>query len=259
MLMSQTAHGLHPHETLQRAEGTRGMLTGQGVAIAGAGRGLGRAAALALGAAGAHVVAASRTRSEVQEVAAAIERAGGQATAVAADAADEAGAARIVETALAVAGRLDLLLVCAGAALIKPLPEVTLAEWEHVLAMNARAVFLTNRAALRPMLAAGTGLIVNVASRVALTGAPDVAVYAAAKAAVIGFSRALAQEVRPRGIRVVCLAPGPMDTPMRWAATPAFDPARLLAPEDVVDLVLYLARRPTVVLDDPVVPVSVRL
>lgn len=153
----------------------------------------------------------------------------------------------------------ELLLVCAGAALIKPLPDVSLAEWEHQFAMNTRSVFLTNRAALRPMLAAGRGLVVNVASRAGITGAPNVTAYTAAKGAVIGFSRALALEVKAQGVRVACLAPAPMDTPMRWAATPTFDPSRLISTDAVVDLVLYLTRHPEVTLEDPVVPISIRL
>lgn len=109
------------------------------------------------------------------------------------------------------------------------------------------------------MFAARRGLIINVASRAGVTGAPNVTGYTAAKAAVIGFSRALALEVKLRGIRVACLAPAPMDTPMRWAATPDFDSARLLSTGDVVDLMLYLARRPDVTFEDPVVPMSIRL
>ena len=229
------------------------------MAVVGAGRGLGRSAALALAGQGADVVVAARTAAQVEEVAGEISRAGGSARAVVGDASREADAGRMVAAATDWKGRLDLLMVCAGAALIKPLPEVTLGEWEHLFAMNTRSVFLTNRAALLPMLAAGRGLIVNVASRAGITGAPNVAGYTAAKAAVIGFSRALALEVKPCGVRVACLAPAPMDTPMRWAATPDFDPARLISPGDVVDLVLYLARRPDVTFDDPVVPISIRL
>lgn len=218
-----------------------GDLDGQVAVVVGAGRGLGRSAALALAGHGADVVVAARTAAQVEEVAGEITRTGGSARAVVGDASREADAER------------------AGAALIRPLPEVTLAEWEHLFAMNTRSVFLTNRAALRPMLVAGRGLIVNVASRAGITGAPNVVGYTAAKAAVIGFSRALALEVKPRGVRVACLAPAPMDTPMRWAATPDFDPARLIAPDAVVDLALYLMRRPDVILEDPVVPMSVRL
>jgi len=236
-----------------------GDLSGQIAAIVGGGRGLGRAAAIALAREGASVVVAGRTASEVESVAAEITRAGGRAQAVVADASIEADADRIIAGALQMPGPLELLLVCAGAALIKPLPDVSLAEWEHVFAMNTRSVFLTNRAALRPMLAQGRGLIVNVASRAGITGAPNVAVYTGAKAAVIGFSRALALEVKSKGVRVACLAPAPMNTPMRWAATPDFDPARLISTEAVVDLILYLARHPGVTLENPVVPMSIRL
>jgi len=236
-----------------------GNLSGQVALIVGGGRGLGRAAALTLARQGMDVLVAARTSAQVEAVAGEIAQGGGRARAVAADASAEAGAERIVAEALAWRGRMDVLLVCAGAALIKPCPEMTLAEWEQVFAANARAVFLSNRAALRPMLAAGRGLILNVASRVALTGAPNVTAYSAAKAAVVGFSRALALEVKARGIRVACLAPAPMDTPMRWAATPEFDPARVISPQAVADLVLYLARHPQVTLEDPVVPASLGL
>ena len=236
-----------------------GDLSGQTAAVVGAGRGLGRAAALALAREGAGVVIASRTAAELDAVAADITRAGGRARAVVADASLEPDAERIIAAAIEMSGRLDLLLVCAGAALIKRLPEVTLADWEQQFAMNTRSVFLTNRAALRTMLAAGRGLIVNVASRAGITGAPNVTAYTAAKSAVIGFSRALALEVKAQGVRVACLAPAPMDTPMRWAATPTFDPSRLISTDAVVDLVLYLTKHPGVTLEDPVVPISIRL
>jgi NAD(P)-dependent dehydrogenase (short-subunit alcohol dehydrogenase family) len=205
------------------------------------------------------VVVAARTQAEVESVADEITRSGGAARAVAGDASQEADARRMIADAVEWHGRLDLLLVCAGAALIKPLPDVSLAEWEHLFAMNVRSVFLTNRAALGPMTAAGRGLIINLSSRAGITGAPNIAGYTAAKAGVIGFSRALALELKPKGVRVACLAPAPMDTPMRWAATPDFDPARALSTAAVVDLVLYLARHPEVTLEDPAVPMSIRL
>jgi NAD(P)-dependent dehydrogenase (short-subunit alcohol dehydrogenase family) len=204
------------------------------------------------------VVVAARTVKEIEAVAGEITKGGGAARAVTGDAAVETDAGRMISAGISWTGRVDVVVVCAGAAIIKPLPEVSAAEWDHVLAMNTRSVFLTNRAALRPMLAAGRGLIVNLASRVGTTGAPNVVAYTAAKAAVIGFSRALALEVKPKGVRVTCLAPAPMDTPMRWAATPDFSRDKVIAADDVVELMLYLARRPDVTIEDAIIPASIR-
>jgi NAD(P)-dependent dehydrogenase (short-subunit alcohol dehydrogenase family) len=233
-------------------------LTGQTAIVVGGGRGLGRATALALAKAGASVVVAARTAKQVDAVVGEIAKAGGTARAVVGDASVEADADRIISAGTAGSGHLDVLVVCAGSSLIKPLPDVSAADWDHVFAMNARSVFLTNRAALKPMLTAGRGLIVNLASRVGVTGAANVVAYTAAKAAVIGFSRALALEVKAKGVRVACLAPAPMDTPMRWSATPDFSRDKVIAPEAVVDLILYLARRPDITIEDPMIPASIR-
>jgi NAD(P)-dependent dehydrogenase (short-subunit alcohol dehydrogenase family) len=235
-----------------------GEIAGHTALVVGGGRGLGRSTALALAAEGASVMVAARTADDVAAVAGAVTKAGGSARAEVGDASIEADAERMIRGAVSWTGRLDVLVVCAGAALIKPLPDVSASEWDHVFAMNTRSVFLTNRAALRPMLAAGRGLIVNLASRVGVTGAANVVAYTAAKAAVIGFSRALALEVKPKGVRVTSLAPAPMDTPMRWSATPDFSRDKVIAPGAVGDLILYLARHPDVTIEDAVIPASIR-
>lgn len=98
-----------------------------------------------------------------------------------------------------------------------------------------------------------------VAAAIEMGGTLDQLLVCAGAALIIGFSRALALEVKAQGVRVACLAPAPMDTPMRWAATPTFDPSRLISTDAVVDLVLYLTRHPEVTLEDPVVPISIRL
>jgi NAD(P)-dependent dehydrogenase (short-subunit alcohol dehydrogenase family) len=84
--------------------------------------------------------------------------------------------------------------------------------------------------------------VVNIASKVGLTGHATVTAYSAAKAGVIGFSRALAQELGPENIRVVAICPGPVDTPMRWEATPQMDPKLALSAETVADTILFLAK-----------------
>ena len=213
--------------------------------IVGAGHGLGRTVALTLAGAGYAVVVAARTKSEVEQVAAEAHalQTGTQRTgalAVAADATQPDQVAALVKSAVERYGRIDVLVNCAGEALIKPTTQNSDDDFERIIRSNLTSTFLTCRAVMPVMMRQASGHIVNIASRVARDGAPNVAAYSAAKAGVVGFSKALGQELKAHGVKVSVLCPGPMDTPMRWAATPDWDRAKVIAPQRIADIIALL-------------------
>jgi 3-oxoacyl-[acyl-carrier protein] reductase len=225
--------------------------------IVGGGRGLGRTIATTLARAGARVVLAARTASELESAAAEVRAAGGEAAPVRTDATREEEVWHLARCTRDTYGEPDILVNCAGEALLKPLAEITWDDWQRILAVNLGSVFLTMREFLPGMMARGRGAIVNLASRAAITGAPAASVYGSAKAGVIAFTRCWTREAAAHGVQLAVIAPGPMDTPMRWAATPAFDRTHVIPPQAVADLVLLAVSTPNLVYDDVLIPVSI--
>ena len=185
------------------------MLSGKVAIVTGGGRGIGRVAALALARRGAAVAIASRTARELNETAAAITSAGGRALAVATDVADEASVNRLVARAMDAFGAVDILATCAGInGPIDWIDNVTLAGWEQTLRVNLTGAFLACRAVLPIMRRQRRGKIINVASGNATRVQPALAAYSASKAAVVHFTRVLAEEARDDGIQAFALHPG---------------------------------------------------
>jgi NAD(P)-dependent dehydrogenase (short-subunit alcohol dehydrogenase family) len=219
-------------------------LAGQVALVSGASRGIGRAVALTFAREGARVALMARGRTALDRVAAAIEGAGGTPLAVPGDAADEADAVCAVETTLARFGRLDCVVTAQGAGTFGPLEASRLTDWDAMLRANLTATYLMCRAALPPMLAAGRGTIIAVVSLAAVRPIPGCAAYTASKAGVLGLVRALAAEVRARGVRVAALCPGAVDTPF-WDEIPSPpDRNRMLRPEAVAEAALLIAAQP---------------
>lgn len=219
-------------------------LADQVAVVTGAGRGIGRAVATAFAAEGAAVVLAARTRQELALAATAIRDAGGRALAVPTDVVQDAAVEALVETTVAEFGRLDVLVTAAGVASFGPVVGSKPADWDQMLAVNLRAVMVCCRAVLPVMLRQRRGTIVNVASVAAERPIAGAAAYAATKAGVVGWSRALAEEVRREGVRVGVLSPGAVDTPL-WDAVPgAPDRRRMLRPEDVARAAVLMAALP---------------
>jgi NAD(P)-dependent dehydrogenase (short-subunit alcohol dehydrogenase family) len=219
-------------------------LAGQVALVSGASRGIGRAVATAFAREGARVGLLARGRAELERAAGAIEAAGGSTLIVPGDAAEDGVASRAVEAVLNRFGRLDCLVTAQGAGTFGPLEESQLAEWEAMLRANLTATYLLCRAALPPMLAARRGTIVAVVSLAAVRAIPGCAAYTASKAGVLGLTRALAAEVRGRGVRVAALCPGAVDTPF-WDGIPSPpDRGRMLRPEAVAEAALLVAAQP---------------
>ncbi len=209
--------------------------------ITGAGQGIGRAVALRLAAGGMHTVLVGRTAEKLERVAAEISEAGGAASVETLDVTDG-------KAVLALAGRLgervDVLVNSAGEALIKTVDETSDADWARILTVNLTAPFLMTRALLPLLRQSDNASIINIGSKTAHIGVSEVAAYSAAKTGLLGFTRALAAELKPEGIRAVLLSPGPADTPMRWAATPDYDRSFLIQPEAVAEMVWHLINLP---------------
>jgi 3-oxoacyl-(acyl-carrier-protein) reductase len=223
-------------------------LTGKVALVTGASRGIGRAIALALAGRGAHVVAAARGNNADGTVEA-IRAAGSGATAVSADVTDGASVDAMIAAALAVNGRLDVLVNNAGVARDQLMLRMKRADWDEVLATNLTAAFTIVQAALKPMIRQRGGRIISIGSVVGQMGNAGQANYAASKAGLVGFSKAIAREVASRQITVNVVAPGLIATDMTQALTDKAQGdwsgqiplGRIGTPEDVAAAVCFLA------------------
>jgi 3-oxoacyl-[acyl-carrier protein] reductase len=230
-----------------------GVLSGRRALVTGAARGIGAAIADAVAAAGADLCLVDRAGEEaLRPVAARCAERGGRVRSVVADVAVESDVERMVGEALAEFGGLDFLVNNAGILTNRRLVDMSTEVFDETLSVDLRSVFLCCRAVLPTMTAAGYGRIINVASQLAYKGAPGLTHYSAAKAGVIGFSRALAREVALDGITVNCIAPGPIDTPLTGPLDPVAAEATRLAlplqrvgvPEEVAPTAVLLASEP---------------
>jgi len=189
-------------------------LEGLGAVVTGGGRGIGQAVARTLAEAGARVVLAARTVTEIQAVARELGGAGCDVGAERCDVTDPEAVEGLRRRALERLGAVDILVNNAGVATSAPLKSQTLEDWRRLFAVNVEGAFLVTRAFLPGMIERGRGRVVNVASVAGRTGAPYLAAYTASKHALVGFTRALAAEVAARGVTVNAVCPGYVDTPL---------------------------------------------
>jgi NAD(P)-dependent dehydrogenase (short-subunit alcohol dehydrogenase family) len=216
-------------------------LTGQVALVTGGGRGIGRAIALAFARVGADVAVAARTPAEIEAVAGEIRAAGPRALAIPADVTDAAAVEVMVSRTLETLGRIDLLVNNAGGGIFRQMIDYTPEEWDGMIALNLRSVFLCVRAVAPHMLARGSGRILNLSSMAAYRGSPEYSAYGAAKAAVNHLTQTLAAELRHGGVTVNAICPGPVASHLRSSHFPDEDPSRLMRPETVADVALFLA------------------
>ena len=223
-------------------------LSGRVALVTGASRGIGRAVATRLAAAGAHVVAAARGEN-AKGTADAIREAGGSAESIALDVTDAAGVDAAVAGIMAGKGRIDILVNNAGITRDTLMLRMKRDDWDAVLQTNLTAAFTSVQAVLKPMIKQRSGRIINIPSVVGQSGNAGQANYAASKAGLIGFTKAVALEVASRNITVNAVAPGLIDTDMtraiaegaheEWAARIPLK--RLGSPVDVANAVVFLA------------------
>ena len=182
--------------------------------VTGGGRGIGRAIAHVLAGKGAAIVVAEIIAENAESTAQEIRERGGRAEAIVADATRLEVAQEVVKRTLEVFGKVDILVNNVGWDEPKPFIETTPELWEKVLDINLRSVLNYTKSVLEPMTANKWGRIVSIASDAGRMGGIYAAVYSAAKAGIIAFSKTIAREMAPHNILVNCVAPGPIDTPL---------------------------------------------
>jgi NAD(P)-dependent dehydrogenase (short-subunit alcohol dehydrogenase family) len=180
--------------------------------ITGAGRGIGRSTALIMAAMGADIAAASDNRDELDEVVLSIEKLGRRGIAIECDLAEAGAPARVIEDCISHFGRLDILVNNAGMVIRKRADETLPEDWEPILQVNLKATAEMCRLALPHLRQNAGAAIVNMSSITGQVGTPLRAAYAATKAAILGYTRVLAKELAPEGIRVNAVQPGFIDT-----------------------------------------------
>jgi 3-oxoacyl-[acyl-carrier protein] reductase len=223
------------------------LLEGKTVAMTGGGGGLGRCYGVAMAKAGASVAVCDIDLKAAEATADAIRKEGGKAIALQADVTQAAAFEELFDRTESEFGPLDVLLNIAGIFPRVPLVEMSEETWDQVIAINLRSVFLGSRAAIRRMLPRGRGVVVSTASGTGIRGQPKGSAYAASKAGIIGFTRAVSLELKDTGVRINCFGPGATDTSMWRTGKSDEEAKRLLGagyvyqPDDFSNVVVFLA------------------
>lgn len=221
----------------------------ENVLVTGASGGIGRAIALAFGERGCNVALHYNTRPDpAMETAGLIRERGGRAETFQADLTDESQVERLFTDCERTFGSVTVLVNNAGISWQGLFTDMTIEDWQRVMDVNLLSVFLCCRRALPPMIRRKAGCIINISSMWGQQGAACEAAYSASKAGIIGLTQALAREEGPSGIRVNCIAPGVIDTPMNGRLSDADMEAlredtplmRIGTPEDVAHAAVFL-------------------
>ena len=225
-------------------------LAGKIALITGGSRGIGRATAMAFAAEGAdiafcHLDDGAKADATAAEIAALGRRVMHRSV----DVADIAAGRAFAEAVATAFGPVDILFNNAGMNIRKPFQDYTETDFDRIMSVHLKGMFFMAQAVYPAMMKRGQGCIINVASQRGLKGAVNSAPYSAAKAAIMGFTRALAWEATPRGVRVNAIAPGPIDTDLTATMTPADRAAfidalpagRFGRPEEIAATALLLA------------------
>ena len=219
-------------------------LEGKVALVTGASRGIGCAIARALLDEGAHTFLVSRRREAVRKLAAAWNAAGGRAEALSADVTREREVNRLIARVKKRSGRLDILINNAGVFTYKPFGKTTLEDWRSNIDTNLTGTFLCTRAALPLLKRKRGGHILNIISVAGREAYENCSAYCASKFGALGLSRVLAEELRPFGIRVTAILPGPVRTKMVQKLGLRVPKGRILEPEDVARTVVEALTQP---------------
>ncbi|HEY46236.1 MAG TPA: SDR family oxidoreductase [Anaerolineae bacterium] len=222
--------------------------------ITGGGRGIGRAIALGFSQEGAHVVIASRSESELEDVATEIIQTGQSVIPIVCDVTDEDQVKTLVAETLDTFSQVDILVNNAGTGAMRPVWGTPKGTFESILAVNLIGTFLCTKHVWRPMRDAAGGSIINVSSMGGLEGYPLLSAYCASKFGQIGFTKACAEEGKQDNIRVNAIAPGKADTAFR--AQIKENKSQMLKADDHVGICIFLASNESQYINGQVIPIE---
>jgi len=230
-------------------------LEGRIAVVTGAASGIGRGIAIRLAEMGAKVAALDIDEEKGQQVASEIQASGGESLFLKCDVSNAAACHQATEAVIQRWGRIDILCNCAGIAIRKSVVDLTEDEWDRALDITLKGIYLLSREVIPHMIRAGGGSVINIGSGWSLKGGPNAASYCAAKGGAANLTRAMAIDHGRHNIRVNCICPGDIDTPMlhsecaqlgedvqKFMQEAANRPlARIGTPDDVANAVLFLA------------------
>lgn len=228
-------------------------LNGQVAIVTGGGTGIGAATAKVFAVAGATVVIANRRASTGEQVVKDIDKEGGEAIFISTDVKDPVQVEAMVQYTIDTYGRVDILFNNAGLAVAVPFWLMSCEEWDHLITTNLSGQFYCAKFVIPYMLNQGGGVIVNMSSVLGYAANPGTSAYSASKAGVIGMTKAMALDLARKNVRVNCIVPGAIDTPMMWQSYPkeelpeieqdaaeSIPVGRVASPEEIASAVLFL-------------------
>lgn len=217
------------------------MSAGKVVLITGSSGGLGHVLARSFAAAGYTLALTDQKNEKLEALRSSLGLAADRCLIRAADITHQAEAKALCAAVDAAFGRIDVLLNVAGGFRMGPLAETSEADWDFLFNLNTRTVYNLSVAAVPYFKRQQSGSIVNIASRASIHGDANLGAYAASKAAVVRLTESLAAELLDSGIRVNCVMPSTIDTPMNRQAMPDADPKKWVTPESIAEVLLFLA------------------
>jgi NADP-dependent 3-hydroxy acid dehydrogenase YdfG len=231
-------------------------IEGKVTVVTGAGRGLGEAIAREMAGAHAKVVLLDVRRELINTLAEELQEAGEEALAITVDLCDENAIQAAFDLVIERFGQIDILINNAGTDKTESIEEMTIEDWDRVMAVNLRAPFITSKVVMPLMRAAGRGHIVNIASTAAKRAWANASVYHASKWGLLGFSHALHVEARQHKIKVTAVIAGGMKTPFLLDRFPDIDTDNLQDPKNVAETIHYILTQPeeTVIPEVMVIP-----